>query len=431
MSVTYHQQMRIGTRAALSRWVAPLWPVTLLAMLIGAGIGALVLHTPRVYTAACVIRVDPPVDPNDIMTNQLPFPGLAPDFLGSQIAYLNSQGFLNSVSTRLRRPDATPDLVADQYGMTNLVTITGTAGSAEDARATVDAAVQTYSDHIKKVESLRTSQSLQAIALVIDRLEENMRERGQPLSQPGDDLGQLYLQRTELQVQLVRPPGVAIVTPTADQPSQGKLSMPALGAAIGGFAAGLIALTAAQLWRSRVGILLATDPVDEGRLLRPVLPLRRTAIDPSIARTLYAQLSPPAGSRIVVVGASAGSGASTVAQYLAYAARECGPVITDSVFDRDPAEGEAGASDASAVVISDGGDLGSSPDLIEFVGRATHIVAVARVGFDSTGDLRLVLDAVANRGTPVAVTYTRGRPRTTEAGPGPVPDVAVPAAASS
>lgn len=405
----YCQRMRIGTRAALSRWVAPLWPVTLLAMLIGAGIGALILHPPRTHTAACVIRMDPPVDPNEIMTNQQPFPGVAPDFLASQIAYLNSVGFLDSVATHLRQPTL-PTLYAEQGGKTNLVTLTGIAGTADDARKVVDAATQTYSEHIKKVDDLRTSQSLDAIRQVIDRLEGAMRQRGQPLTKPGDDLGQLYLQRTELQVQLARPPGVVIAEPTADRPTQGKLSMPALGAALGGLAGGLIALTSAQLWRSRAGIVTATDLVDEAPLLRPVVPLSG-AVKPATARTLYAQLSPRDPGRIVVIGTSSESGTATVVQYLAFAARECGPVVTDSVFD--PCADDADESLRGLVpgkIISDGGDLGSSPNLIEFAERATHVVVVARIGFDSNKDLQIAVRAMLNEGVPVSVVYARGRP---------------------
>ncbi|MUL78120.1 hypothetical protein [Mycolicibacterium sp. CBMA 226] len=381
--------------------------MTLLAMLIGSGIGAIVMQSPRTHTAACVIRVDPPVDPNEIMTKAQRFPDVTPDFLGTQIAYLNSAGFLSAVATSVPL-SSPPTLIAEQDGTTNLVTITGIADTADDARKVVDTATRVYSEHIKKMNDERAFQSLDAMGHVIDRMEDDMRQRGQSLTKPGDDLVQLYLQRTSLQVELARPPGVVIAEPTADRPSEGKLSMPALGAAIGGLAAGLIALTCAQLWRSRTGIITATDLVDDAPLLRPVVPLSRGSIEPSTARTLYAQLSPRESGRIVVVGASSESGAATVVQYLAFAARECGPVITDSVFhpcaehaaDREPGK-----------IISDGGDLGSSPNLITFAERASHVVVVARIGFDSKNDLATAVAAMVNQGVPVSVVYGRGRPR--------------------
>jgi hypothetical protein len=370
--------------------------VTLAAAAVGAAIGASVLAPTAGATATSLIRMDFPIDANQIMTGTQPFPEAQPDYLAGEMVYLRSEGFVNAVARSLDQ-ESLPTVTASLNGESNVVTISATADSGSEAIHTVDAAVATYIQHVQQERQSRYQPPLDAVNATIPRLEEANRMAAElamvPL-EPTDELVALYLQRTSLEVQLQRAPAVGIIEPTELAASNAALPTSWLGLVGGGLAGALLGLAGALAWRSRSGTLSSPEQLGVGDQapLRPVLRLSKRGVDAAAGRAIHAQLPRSQGGRIVVVGASAGSGSAAVARYIAAGVEEH----------------EAVSESIRPTTIVNGGSLDDSPALIDAADQASQIVVVARLNYDVADEVGAVIKAMAQRDVPVAVVCTRG-----------------------
>jgi hypothetical protein len=409
--------MRRTVRAFVSKWVAPLWPVTVIGILVGALIGAVFLGPSGAYTAIAVIRVDQPIDANQIMTAPQPLMDAQPDYVAGEMVYLTSPGFLDSVRKALNQASK-PMLSASQSGKSNLVTISATADTLDNAKRTVNTAITTYVDHIKQQTNERYQAALDAVNAIIPQLEDALRQVQPPPDKPTDELVQLYLQRTALQVQMQRAPGVQVVQPTMESISSAKLPASSLGTIGGGLLGGLLALAGALAWRSRSGTITSPSQI-EGAAAPPLLPVIRLdgdAVDAAAARAIYAQLPSPRSGDILVIGASPDSGTATAARHIAFAAAEHGKVATADLvtgvgLDGDDhahtgPEDNAVQADGVTTVI-DGGTLENSPALLDVADHASIVVIVVRIGLDTNAAIGAATRAIAKRDAPVSVVCTR------------------------
>lgn len=394
---------RTSVRGFLARFAAPLWPMTLSAAAAGAVIGAAALPTSGV-TAAATIGVDPPIDANQLITGTQPFPDSQPDYLAGEMVYLRSAGFADAVAERLNEVTP-PTLSAALNGDSNLVTISATADTGDEAVRDADAAVQTYMEHLKEQARARYQPALDAVNATIPRLEQAARAAAAEAMvpyEPTDELVQLYFQRTSLEVQLQRDPAARVVEPAGVVEEGGALPLGLLGAVGGALAGALLGLGGALLWRHRTGVLTSPEQVDAG--IAPLLPVLRVnghRIDQAAARALYAQLPVAHRDRILVVGATTGSGTTAVAEHLAHAGEEHGPVqLVDLRADGLP-------QDREGVTVVEGGALHDSPALPDAAARAGQIVVAARLGHDTVAELAAVIRAMAQYDAPVAIVCTR------------------------
>lgn len=388
------------SRTAVSKWITPLWPITLVGIVLGALIGAFAFAPSKDVTASTTIRVDEPIEANQIMLGTQPLLNTMPDYMSGELAYLSSASYLDSVAAKLGE-NTKPNLSASQTGKSNLVTLSATAANSDAARQAVDAAVTVFTGHVFDQNQQRYQASLDAVNAVIPKLEEAQRVSEPGATRPTDELVQLYFRRTSLQVELLRAPGVQTVEPTRITKATGLLNSPALGPIGGGLLGGVVALAGAMVWRTRSGTITSVAQLDgEDKLaLRPVLRLARRQVDESAARTIYAQLPRPCTGNILVVGASADSGAASVARHIAFAAAEHGEAVSADLADGDSTRG-------GETTILDGGTW-SSPMAVEAADTADQIVIAVRVGFDTAHDVDVAARSVAFRDIPVSVVATR------------------------
>ncbi|WP_138249299.1 GumC domain-containing protein [Mycolicibacterium phocaicum] len=387
-------------RSAISKWVTPLWPITLVGIVLGALIGAVALAPSKDVTASTTIRVDEPIEANQIMLGTQPLLNTMPDYMSGELAYLASPSYLDSVAKKLGE-NKKPNVSASQAGKSNLVTLSATAGNSDEARRTVDAAVIVFTGHVFDQNQQRYQASLDAVNAVIPKLEEAQRASEPVATRPTDELVQLYFRRTSLQVELLRTPGVQTVEPTRVAEATGLLSSPALGPIGGGLLGGIVALAGAMVWRTRSGTVTSVSQLDgdDKLALRPVLRLARREVDEVAARTIYAQLPRPCTGTILVVGASADSGSATVARHIAFAAAEHGEAVSEDLAEGDSAR-------RAETTILDGGTW-SSPVAVEAADTADQIVVAVRIGFDTASDVDIAARSVAHRDIPVSVVATR------------------------
>jgi hypothetical protein len=399
--------MQRTVRGVLARFVAPLWPVTLAAAAVGAVIGAVVLAPTSGATATSLIRVDFPIDANQIMTGTQPFPEAQPNYLAGEMVYLRSDGFVNAVAKALDQ-ESLPTVTASLNGESNVVTISATADSGPEAIRTVDAAVSIYIQHVQQETQARYQPPLDAVNATIPRLEDANRLAAElamvPL-EPTDELVALYLQRTSLEVQIQRGPAVGIVEPTGLATSSAAVPTSWLGTVGGALAGALLGLSGALAWRSRSGTLSSPEQLGVGAEapLRPVIRLTKRGVDAAAARAIYAQLPRSEGGQVVVVGASAGSGSATVARYIAFGVKEHEAVATNAAAPAGPV-----SESVRPATIVNGGSLDDSPALIDATDHASQIVVVARLNYDVVDEVGAVIKAMVQRDVPVAVVCTRG-----------------------
>ena len=352
------------------------------------------------YSASSVISVEVPISTNQLMTGTQTYSESLPDYLGGELDYLNSGGFHGTVAAKLSTSSA-PDLAVTRSGKSDLFSVKATADSLEGARRVVDTAVAVYLDHLRHDNNSRYSSALAAIDAIASRIEANA--VGEGVAAPTPDLVALHTARAALQVQLERAPGVVVVEPTSDG---GSTASPPYGTIGGGVLGALLALGAALVWRSRSGILTSRKQVGDGLAPCPVIPRRKSGVDDTIARSLYAVMPRPRTGRIVVVGASGNSETRTVADYVSFAAAEHGPVK-----NVDLAGGATDSVTTEAVedtVVVDAGAWASSAAVTDAVDDASQIIIVARIGFDTSQSVAELCQAMSSRSAPLCVVCVKG-----------------------
>jgi uncharacterized protein involved in exopolysaccharide biosynthesis len=277
--------------ATLSRWVSRLWPATLAGVLLGAAIGMMLHSADSAKEASAMIRVDQPIDPSQIMTKTEQSADLQQGYISGEIAYLTSPGFAQAVGTGLNQPSP-PEVSANQNGQSTVITLSATGATFNDAQRTVNAAVKTYADHVQQQNRQRNQAAIDAITAVIGALQTGSSQDGTS-DDPSDvqdgqkglavatggaqqdpqhnQIGQLELDLTAIEVQAQRQPGVQVVSP----PIETAQAIPSwsLGAAAGGLFGGLLALTGALAWRKHRGAKTSRAGLeDQSKQRAPVSP---------------------------------------------------------------------------------------------------------------------------------------------------------------
>lgn len=427
-------------RSVLSRWLTPLWPATVVGIAVGATLGGMALQSSTVApSVSALIRIDQPVDPNQILTTNAPSVESQQSYISGEIAFLSSPGFAGSLRTALNQADD-PNLTATQDSQSSVITLSATAPTAAQATGVIDTALRLYSDHVVEQNRQREQAAIDALNGVINGLRDQIRiaveapnappqydEFGNLIPPPPvpdttgfqDRINELQAQKLSLDVQMLRPPGVQVVQPPTQLPVSGVPHW-WLGAVGGGLLGGLLALTLAIVWRQRSGVITSMGALEDevAGVLWPVVRLRShgerakvTNSEAENARAVYAQLPAARGACILVVGASAQSGTDGMARLLSFAAAEHGPVDTirqrhaNEVIERRILPRHRN----STTVIIDGGSLTNSSALPRAAGLATHIIIVAMIGFDTYRQARMVIKLARAHGVPVFAVGARRR----------------------
>lgn len=417
--------MHEHVRSITYRWLSATWPMVIVGLLVGAGAGGLVAQLAQdPPTATALIRVDQPIDPDQIVTDNDPTLETQPTFLAGEIVYLSSSGFAKSVGDELKSPSP-PALTAEQQGQSNIVRLTTTDATTHGATAALDVAIKTYAGRLEQLSSERTQGAIDANTSVIVRVrsetDSDAADRHAPVDQHAldDKLRTLEQQRLSLQSQLLRPPSTQVVEPISAQTPTIDRSLPITGGTLLG---GLLALAGTLAWRTRSGVITSATHLERlvSLVLRPVVGLGAPADVPAgldTARTLYGQLLAPRTGKIVVMGASKYSGTDVVTRLLYEGARERVSVTTVNLDGErtDLASAEVRAKLAAVqsadeqTVIIDGGSVASSPHGLEAAERAQQIVVVARIGRDVATDVETLLRAITELRVPVTAICTKGR----------------------
>jgi hypothetical protein len=417
--------MRKNAGAIFSRWVSPLWPVTLAGILIGAAIGASAAHGTSESQATALIRIYQPIDADHIMTGTAPTPESQQSYFWGEIAYLTSPGFADAVGKQLNETHP-PRLSAIQDGQSSIVSLSSTQPNFVEAQQVVDAALKAYGDHTRQQVRERGQAAIEALNAGIDRLEGEATQARNQSPGPQTDgvptsdsqrtqIQQLDLQRLAIEAQMERPAALQVVQPTTQMPNTAATAW-YLRAVGGGIVGGFLAFAGAYCWRKRVGVVISSSALD-GQIERVILPTVRLGAHAEssdnyagLARSLYAQLPSPRTGRLLVVGSSADSGTGEVTQLIAYAVAEHGPVGVGYLADEaQPLDGLESLADLTgeATMVIDGGSVDASPALLAAAEDASQIIVVVMIGRDFNEAVRVASQLVRGSDTPISAVCTR------------------------
>lgn len=308
-------------------------------------------------------------------------------FVAGEVAYLSSDGFARAVARKMAK-DEPVDLKVIQENGSAVVSVSCSSSSGEEARRTVQAAVDLYAQQLEQ----RVDRQVRTILPTLAEWQSNA---------DADDSRVQTIQRlrdsVQLQADMMR--NLLVMQPPA-------LSDPGVdpwvvGAVVGGLVGGSCVVAALLLrWRrSGVGTVARVVAGGADGVLLPAVDLDMPPRDAwsveqaRLASTLYAICrSDSATPVILVVGASASSGASVVAGLLELAVAQSPerPALTTRVVD--------------------GGAIGNAdltPDLIE---SATTVVLVTRLAFDNAATAECGLNFTdAARDVPLMAVFTYRR----------------------
>lgn len=415
--------MQKRLRATVYGLLTPIWPATVVGVVLGAIIGMLVAlsMSANTATATTLVRIDPPVDPNQIITSS-PMPAdTLQGYLAGEVAYLTSSGFADAVANELGDDDV-PVLSAAQQGQAAIIAVSATAPDTAAAQSAVDAALKVYGGHVYDMNKVRVQSALDAVNGAVVRLREQALadavQTGVPFDETvfNDRTRELDGKRVSLESQIDRAPGIQTVETTVEESAVGA-STKLLGGVGGALLGGLAALGATLTWRSRSGVVSSMGQlqreIDPVPVIAPVVSIGKSRRSLELARALYSQLPQPRTGVILVVGASQGSGTAEVARLLHGAASEHVNATSISVTDlsgkNTAAVNEAldavNTADGQASIIVDGGSLTGSSQVIDVAERADQILVVARIGHDTLAEVAVATNL---SDAPAAVACTRG-----------------------
>lgn len=356
----------------------------LAAALIGACLGALVGGLAfgamgSDTTATAFVRLQNPADLTAIAAgasqvtpdNQ----GNTSNFVGGEIAYLSGEGFAQAVARKMAM-DEPAELNVAQASESSIVTISNSSKSREDAIRTVQVALDLYGQELEQ----RVDEQLRTILAALSKWEQGGSADPMRMQELARIRAAIELQSTEAaSLLVVQPP-----TPNHDGSGQALIGV-FLGGLVGGAgAAGVLMARRRRSGRAAMTSTL-TDTVDN--VLVPPVDLDAAASDEDervrLARTLYAQCPSARHGVLLVVGASAASGADEVAALL-----------------------ELGAGDSARVV--HGGVVGDSALSRDMVEGAAGVVVVARIDRD-TAPQAVAMQSATAAGAPVAAAFTYRR----------------------
>jgi hypothetical protein len=415
--------MQKRLRATVYGLLTPIWPATVAGVVLGALVGTLVAMSvsANAATATTQVRIDPPIDPNQIITNS-PMPAdTLQGYLSGEVAYLSSAGFRDAVADELGA-DETPALTATQQGQASIIAIAATEPDAGAAQQAVDAALKVYGGHVYDLNRVRVQSALDAVNGAVVRLRQQALDDAVRDGMVFDEVvfndrtRDLDGKRVSLESQIDRAPAIQTIESTVSESGTGS-STQLLGGIGGGLLGGLLAIGAALAWRARSGVI--SSPAQLQRevtplpVIAPEITIGKSRRSLELARALYSQLPQPRTGVILVVGASDGSGSTEVARLLHGAAGEHGAAKSFGVAElagKDSAAVRSALNAAISVeghgsVIVDGGSLTGSSQVIDVAERADQILVVARIGYDTVPEVALATNLSE---APVAVACTRG-----------------------
>lgn len=393
----------MNARSLIGRLTTPLWPAVVVGIVLGALIGAAVAGGTSTSQVTALIRVQTPINPDQILLNANSTPSTeeTQSYLSGEVAYLASPGFTDAVNQRLGDNSA-PEVTATQDATSSVVTLQTHSSDENLAKRTLAAAIDIYNDHVKK----QVTDNTQAVIASIDKV----------LAQnPGADRVQLDQQQLSLRVQADSATGAQVIQSPATV--SGSSSNWLLGVIAGAVLGGLVFLAIALGLRRALGLVTGRGAlrglVDDGVADRVVSPTVSTKADGdadlTAARRLYAQLPGPRSGRIVVVGSSLLSGSAEVAALIATAAAEHGSVTridpTGDALDDDDHQ----ADEQAEVTVVNAGAPGESAQITDAVARADQLVVVVRLASDTVGDTCAAGNLRPASSTPVSLVPTRNR----------------------
>ena len=429
--------MRKTARAIIFRWTTPLWRATLAGILAGAAIGGLACSANAATEMIALVRINQPIDPDEVMTGTAPSPDTQQSYISGEITYLTSPGFADAVAKQLDETNP-PPISAAQSGQSSIVSLSTTQPDVPKAKRILNAAITSYTDHVQQQARERGQAAIDALDGVIAQLRAEPAPDGTPtVTDPEAQIGQLLSQRLAIEAQTQRSSSVQVVQPPSVTPASGAPGW-SLGAVGGGLIGGLLALAGALAWRKQVGVITSPSSLEDqiDHVLMPTVRLGglRTSSDAyaGLARSLYAQLPAPRTGRILLVGASANSGTQEVAGLIAFAAAEHVDVRVVHLLDRAqtlsmfevssncPAVATNGVARTlgemrdmlpesmyEATVVIDGGSLETSPRLPEAAEDASQIIIVAMIGQDVNATVSMTSRLARDANIPISAVCTR------------------------
>lgn len=380
-------------------WLTQLLAGALVGLCVGAALGGVLFSAMAAdATATALVRI---VEPPDLVAIAGGASQTTPQtqdntgrYVAGEVAYLSGDGFGQAVAAKLGKSKP-PKLKVVQDGQSSVVTISNTAPSRDDAIRAVQMTIDLYGQQLAE----RTDRQLQVILPALGQWQ-----------QTADGPGGAAIQalRDRIRLQAAQSSKLTVLQPPmTDYVSSHRAT---IGAVLGGFLGGALVPLILMARRKRSGRLsissgasVITDAVD--RTLIPVIDLRqppRPAWSDEqviLGRKLYAQLGAPEVRRtIVLIGASPGSGTSTVAALLELAAAEHGPVhVTNEPITRP---------DPDTTVIVKAGTIGDTGSIPEAIASATDLVVVCRVGYDTVEQIHIVRSACASSAAPLNAAFT-------------------------
>lgn len=389
------------------QWKARLMAGAVVGLLLGAVIGGLAFGTlSSESTATAFIRITQPVDFTALAGGASQTTPDAQDitenYVAGEVAYLSGDGFAQAVGRNLANSDPAT-IIVSQAGGSSVVTISNSSPSADEARRTVQAAIDLYGQQLAQ----RVDQQLRSILPTLDRWELAAAADGQRRAEISTLREGILLQGTEagavtvLQPPMVTDPGV---------------SRWLIGALLGGVVgAALVVLVVMRRTRraGRAGLVpQISEAVD--RVLTPAIDLRapRDSDRAALARALYAQCVAAAPDQtIVLLGVSEESGTQYIGSLLEMAAAERGPVTRIAASDGAAACGGSAATPGPLII--DAGSVSNSTFDPEAIGAATAIVLVARIDHDGTPQAAAACAAAESSDAPLLAVFTHGPWRAT------------------
>lgn len=315
-------------------------------------------------------------------------------YVAGEVAYISGDGFAQAVAAKLGK-DKPPKMKVTQDGQSSVVSIANTASSRDDAIRSVQMTIELYNQQLAE----RTDRQLQLIMPALDRWQEAADAAG---------VVQIQALRDRIRLQAAQSSKLSVLQPPTPDYVSSHRAM--LGAVLGGFLGGALVPLILLARRKRSGGVFTasggsgiTDGL--GRIVVPVVDLRRPPRpvwgdeEVALGRTVYAQLGAPVSvRRIVVIGASASSGASAVAALLELAAAEHGPARVTNEPTPEP--------DSDTTVIVKAGSVGETGFLPEAIASATDLVLVCRLGTDTEEQVHVATSATASSDAPLNVVFT-------------------------
>lgn len=325
------------------------------------------------------------------------------DFVAGEIAFLSGEGFAQAVSRKMAK-DEPAELNIAQASDSAVVTISCSSGSASDAIRTLQAALDIYGQNLEQ----RVDGQVRRIMSSLSDWERR---------DPGDSVRTQELVRLRESIELQAADAATLDVLQPPTPNDRSTQQWVIGVILGGLIGGSGALVFVLARNRRLGrgaVVEAVTEASDGILLPAVrldIPPRAVWSDEQIglARTLFAQCPSQGPSRlVVVVGASAASGAATVATLLEAGSAAPSQPQSIAAQSRHSSTTDIAPAPHATEVIS-AGAVGDSTLTPELLGIATDIVLVVRLDGDTLAQALALRSAVASSAAPVVAAFTYSR----------------------